>query len=201
METSEQKTSSEPAAVIAMDERRLLPRHRRGDPAAFGELLALYQAPVFGYLIRCGVPEGDRDDLFQDIFLKIHGAAATYQADRPLKPWLFTVVANTVRGYFRKQKVEQWVYPQNLQDPQPNSQDLLEAGETSHWLKKAIGALPLAQREVVVLACLEKLNLNKVAEILDLPLGTVKTHLHRARLALTRALARHKTLSEREVCS
>jgi len=79
------------------DERRLLLLHRDGDPGAFVRLVAKYRRPVFSYLVRCGVPVADRDDLFQEVFLRVHAAAAQYQDHRPLHPWLFTVVANAVR--------------------------------------------------------------------------------------------------------
>ena len=79
--------------------------HRDGDSEAFGKLVQRYRRPVFGYLVHCGVPESDRDDLFQDIFIKIHQRADQYDAARPLHPWLFTVVANTVRSYFSKKKL------------------------------------------------------------------------------------------------
>ncbi|MCZ6726116.1 MAG: hypothetical protein O7A98_02030, partial [Acidobacteria bacterium] len=54
-----------------VDERRLLLDHREGDDAAFAKLVAAYRAPVYGHLCRCGVPEPERDDLFQEIFLRL----------------------------------------------------------------------------------------------------------------------------------
>ncbi len=82
---------------------RLLVAHREGDRDAFSQLVERYRRPVFGYLVRCGIAEADRDDLFQEIFIKIHQRAGQYDTERPLHPWLFTVVANTVRTYLRKQ--------------------------------------------------------------------------------------------------
>ena len=185
--------------VMTHDESNLLPRYRDGDPDAFPELLQAYRAPVYGYLVRCGVPEDARDDLFQTIFLKIVQAADSYQSNRPLKPWLFTIVANTVRSHFRKRRVQNLVFPEGVKDPAPGSQAVSEARETTSWLKEKIADLPLAQREVLVLACMEGLSLKEVHKILNLPLGTVKTHLRRARLTLTKALVRRKHRSKREV--
>ena len=189
-----------PAELVVLDERQLLPRHRRGDPEAFRELISAYRAPVYGYLVRCSVPLDVRDDIFQDIFFKVHVAATTYQPDRPLKPWIFTIVANTVRSFFRKRRVEALVYPEKV--PSHVNSDSLErtqARETAAWLVQVISRLPLVQREVVTLSCIERCSIKEVANILDLPLGTAKTHLHRARLALTRALARRETKMRREV--
>lgn len=191
-------------AVVALDERRLLPRHRRGDPSAFGELLTRYRAPVYGYLVRCGVSSGARDDLFQNIFIKIHNAAATYQADRPLKPWLFTIVANTVRTWYRKQRVQELVMgeaPPDVRSPAPGPQALAEASETAAFLDEAISQLTMAQREAVLLVCVEGLSLEQATKALDLPLGTVKTNLHRGRLALARALSQRNARLARESAS
>ena len=71
------------------DERELLLRHRDGDSSAFPKLVARYRAPVYSYLVRCGVRESDRDDVFQDIFIKIHRAAAQFQSERPLQSLAF----------------------------------------------------------------------------------------------------------------
>ena len=87
--------------VVNLDERHWLARHCRGDRDAFGELMNAYQAPLYGYLVRCGVPAASRDDVFQEIFVKVHLAAASYQPSRPLRPWLFTIAANSVRNYLR----------------------------------------------------------------------------------------------------
>ena len=67
-------------------ERQLLVRHRDGDPDAFEELVQRFRAPVFSYLVRCGVEPASRDDLFQEIFIKIHNASARYRAEQPLPP-------------------------------------------------------------------------------------------------------------------
>ena len=69
--------------AVRADERQLLLRHREGDPEAFGALVKEYRGPVYAYLTRCGIETDLRDDLFQDIFIKIHRAAASYQAHRP----------------------------------------------------------------------------------------------------------------------
>ena len=89
------------ARVIAISERVLLERHRRGDPDAFSALVTAFRAPVFGYLTRCGVSAADRDDLFQEVFLRVHRAAGPNGTSElptgPVAPWLFTIAVNLVR--------------------------------------------------------------------------------------------------------
>lgn len=189
-----------PQDVVDLEERTWLTRHCRGDASAFPALLAAYRRPVYSYLVRNGVAEADRDDLFQSIFLKIHAAAQSYDPARPLAPWLFTIVANTVRNHYRAQAVPQAVPlaavsdaesrdPSDLPDPNPGPEHIAEARETVAWLEEALLALPPVQREVLLLVAVAGLRQQDVAHSLNLPLNTVKTHLRRARLALADGLA------------
>jgi RNA polymerase sigma factor (sigma-70 family) len=185
-----------------MEEGQLLVRHRRGDADAFAELVTRYRRPVYSYLVRCGVEEAARDDLFQDVFTRIHRAAATYQPERPMKPWVFAIVANTVRSHYRKTRGREIVVSApdpELSDSAPDSHQLVEARETAAWIERAVAALPFSQREVVVLCCIEQLPQDDVAATLGMPVNTVKTHLRRARIALAQALARRQAVLRREV--
>jgi RNA polymerase sigma-70 factor (ECF subfamily) len=139
--------------------------------------------------------------VFQDIFIKVHRAAAQFQSERPLHPWLFTIVANTVRTHHRKQRVKELVFTESrreVQDPAPDGERVAVARQTATWLEEEIGKLPLMQREVLVLACIENLAQKDIAAALELPTNTVKTHLRRARLALVRKLARRNGVLQRE---
>ncbi len=177
----------------------MLRRFRNGDPDAFAAVVREYQASVYGYLFRCGMDASVRDDLFQDIFLRVHRGAASYQLDRPFKPWLFTIAVNTVRSYYRKCRVRELVYAdQEAPDLNPNGEQIAEARETAEWLETAITRLPLAQREVVGLVCAEHMKQSEVAEVLRIPLSTVKTLLRRARIALAQLLARRNASLTRE---
>lgn len=186
-------------------ERALLLRHRSGDAAAFAELVAEYRRPVYGYLVRSSVAESDRDDLFQEVFARVHAAAGRYDDDRPLHPWLFTIVANTVRTYHRKRRVRDGVFADHAEPEaradQADGERQAMARQTAAWLERRIPELPLAQREVLILTCIENLPQKEVAEILSLPLNTVKTNLRRARLTLARKLARHNAIDTDEVRS
>ncbi|MEE8526669.1 MAG: RNA polymerase sigma factor [Thermoanaerobaculia bacterium] len=185
-----------PVRIVRGDERALLLRHREGDRQAFAALVAEYRRPVYSYLARCGVAVDDRDDLFQEVFLKIHRAAATYQAHRPVHPWIFTIVSNTARTYLRQRRVRQLVFAEpGEQDPPAATAD----GERAAVARQAVALLAaelprlsLAQREVVLLAGVEKMSMKDAAAVLDMPVNTVKTHLRRARLHLARALARRQ---------
>ena len=179
------------------DEAVLLVRSRDGDDDAFAELVAQYRAPVYSYLSRCGVDPSDRDDLFQEVFLSVHTAAHRFDASRPVHPWLFTIVANSTRSYFRKQRVRQLVFAEprpTSVDPEPQAttpdgERSAVASQMLAWLERQIPQLPLRQREVLLLACVERRPQQEIAQILGMPLNTIKTHLRRARLSLAHKLA------------
>ncbi len=179
--------------VVNLEELQWLPRHARGDGDAFPALMDAYRAPVWNYLARCGVNLQLRDDLFQDIFLKIHQSAPSYRAAWPLRPWIFTIAANTLRNHVRdRQRQRQFFAPDELPDPpdpRPRVDESAAIVETKAWLDKAIMLLPFSQREVLVLVTLESLPLKEVAAILKVSQNTVKTRLRRARLKLADMLA------------
>lgn len=187
------ETPEQQRQVVDLEERTWLARHCRGDASAFPALLEAYRRPVYSYLVRSGVGQADRDDVFQNIFLKIHSAANAYDPTRPLAPWLFTIVANTVRNHLRDRPVPlspvQHEDQQEVPDPNPGPEHITTVRETFGWLEQALLALPPMQREVLLLTSVVGLRQQDVAKFLNLPLNTVKTHLRRARLALAAGLA------------
>jgi len=183
---------------LESDERTWLMRHGQGDTRAFPALLDAYGPRVYGYLVRCGVAEADRDDVCQTVFLKIHSAAANYDSSRPLAPWVFTIVVNTVRDHFRSCSVRLAPVTNDglpeVSDPNPGPEHIAAARETITWLEQALLVLPLTQREILVLSTIVGLRQQEIAQSLNLPLNTVKTHLRRARLKLADAMEERETL-------
>ena len=174
----------------AVDERSWLARHCAGDKTAFPSLVEAYQRPLYTYLARCGVHPDSRDDVFQDIFIKIHLAARSYQSNRPLRPWLFAIATNTVRNHFRARRAQpRGVAPAEDFPDHRTPERQAEIRERVAQVEREIGALPLAQREVLVLSTLQDMRLSDIAASLGLPLNTVKTRLRRARLQLAARLA------------
>ncbi len=181
------------ASTKATDD--LLERHKRGDSSAFGELVATYAGPIDRYLWHAGVDAASRDDLRQEVYLRLHAAAARYLPDRPLRLWVFTIVANTVRSYFRKLTVQRRVFAPALFEGDsgtPPSDAVAAAKQELHYLAEALARLPLLQREVVILTCVQGLEQREAALVLGIPLNTVKTYLRRARLSLAKALAKRR---------
>ncbi len=196
-------TAPSPAPVVAFDERSLLGRHVGGDKDAFRTLVNKFSDRIYGYLVRSGVRASERDDLFQEIFLKVHRAATSYSAERPLSPWVFTIVVNTTRSHLRKVGVRQVVQPvESMDDVEGtivSAARLAEAKETAGFMQAEVMKLTDPQREVLLLCAVHELGQSEVAAVLEMPVSTVKTHLRRARIALAAAVGRRKKIQEREV--
>ncbi len=191
----------EAIAPAAPSERQLLRRHSAGDHEAFPELMAMFRAQIFSYIVRCGVAPAHRDDVFQEIFLAVHRNAKSYDESRPLEPWLFTITANMVRSYFRKQQVRSIVVHDTEAADSSTTYSAADdsiAQDTARWLEAEIAKLPLAQREVLTLCCMRDISQTDVADILHMPVNTVKTHLSRGRAALAKALVRRNRTIQRE---
>lgn len=179
--------------VVDVEERSWLPRHCRGDETAFTKFVNAYKGCVYSYLVRCGLNQEACDDLFQEIFIKLHRAAASYQPSRSLRPWVFTIVVNTVRNHFRNERAKRAVLnavaSPDIADSSGAPDKEVAARQLISWLEGAIAALPFAQREVLILTTIDGLQHKDVSEILEMPVNTVKTHLRRARHALASMLA------------
>ena len=200
------KATTETLPAARYSDADLLARHAQGDSEAFRSLFERYRHMVYGYLCKCGVSAHTRDDLAQEAFVKIHKAASTYQPRRPVKAWIFTIVANTVRSHFRKQSVWRRVFLRTSEwfDPPSESPDLslvVGAEQSAMWLHEQIAQLPLAQRQALLLHTVEGLEYQEVADTLGVPIGTVKTYIRRARLHLAKAWARREHVAKREVSS
>lgn len=204
MSSSKAVSSKPTSALVHLDKRELLARHVRGDVTAFPELVQDYRVELYTYLVRCGVAEGYRDDLFQEIFFAVHRSAAKFNPELPFRAWLYTIAVNSVRGHFRKQAGESLCSVElstEVQDPTPHLDDISAARETARWLEQSIQKLPREQREAVLISSLRDFDQAQAAKVLKLSINTFKTHLRRARLALCKALTIRQARQKREVNS
>lgn len=179
--------------------KNLLIRHKNGDRTAFPEFVQEYRARVYGYMVRCGIQRATCDDLFQEAFLAIHKNISKYDPQYAVAPWVFTIVANTVRSHFRRERAKHTMEEKKRGESSaapidPHAQR--EADETARWLDAAITELPEEQREAVLLCCIKDLQQSEVAKMLKIPLNTLKTHIHRARLSLAKGLLKRNESKE-----
>jgi RNA polymerase sigma-70 factor (ECF subfamily) len=183
----------------------LLARFRRGQREAFGVLVARYERELYGYLRRYLGDANLADDVFQNTFLQLYTKIATYEPGRPVRPWLYTIATHQAIDALRRNGRHQALSLDQqrdetdggelnnltaaLESPTPGPLDLAQGEERRQHVRTTVDALPDFLRQVVILAYYQGLKYREVADMLGIPVGTVKSRLHAALLKLQEALA------------
>ena len=167
-------------------ERELVDRCRRGDEGAFQELVDRYKDLVFALIARTVQDRSRAEDLAQDVFLRIHRGLPYFRGEARLSTWIYRIVANVCVQDHTRPAVALVFDPVVVDPSVPDRQfgDL----ELRDRLEKAIARLPANYRLLVAAHYLRGIQYEELAEALQLPLGTVKTQLHRAKQQLRRLL-------------
>jgi len=167
------------------DEAALIERCRTGDDIAFGELVERYKQLVYGMVWRLTSDRSRTDDLAQEVFLKIYRGLPYFRGEARLSTWIFRIVSNVCaqdRGVRRAETPAPLVR-------EPGGDDAAFAElELRDRLDKAIAQLPQNYRLLIAAHYLEGVQYDALAEALDIPIGTVKTHLYRAKRRLRELL-------------
>ena len=168
-----------------------------GSQEAFRELVVRFERPVYSLIVRMVQDPATAEDLAQEAFVKAYRSLRTYDASRKLSSWLFKIAHNTAIDHLRRHAPE----TVSLEAPQDEEgrgglaavladgsvEDPAAAAERrdmARSLERAISRLRPEYREAVVLFYLEGASYQEICETTGLPLGTVKTNLHRARKEL-----------------
>ena len=182
---------AEPAAG---DSAEFLSRLRAGDRRAFEELVRTQQHRVYGLALRMLGNAAEAQDVAQEAFLRAHRGLAEFRGDARLSTWLYAIVSrlclNRLAGGERRLARDGEEALSRIADARPGPDQTLEQGEIEEALHRAIGELPEERRIVVVLRDVEGLAYEEIADVLELPVGTVRSRLHRARLDLKEKLER-----------
>ena len=174
--------------MSAINERELVERCRSGDERAFQELVETYERLVFALIARTIQDPSRAEDLAQDVFLRIHRGLPYFRGEARLSTWIYRIVANVcLQDQTRPAQV-------SLDDAQTRgvtwsgSDRRFSDFEVRDRLEKAIARLPPNYRLLIAAHYLDGVQYDELAEALNLPLGTVKTQLHRAKQQLRRLL-------------
>jgi RNA polymerase sigma-70 factor, ECF subfamily len=176
------------------DDAPLLARLRARDARAFEELVTTYQHRVFAVALRMLSNRAEAEEIAQETFLRAHRALADFRGEARLGTWLYAIasrlclnrLASGPRRHERSDDIALAQAPAEGRD----AVGALERDELEAALHEAITALPEERRIVVVLRDLEGLSYEEIGEVLGVPLNTVRTRLHRARLDLKAKLER-----------
>lgn len=175
------------------NDQELILELQKGSLEALGLIYDKYQKMVFRTaLVITGDPEAAAD-LLQDVFLRLHRFSSHIDPQRPLEPWLYRMTANLSYTWVKKnrrwlpsiEEVSEWLAGNTSDAPHPS-----ERFDEWQQVHQAVSALPLPQRIVVVLYYVDDLSLQEISEILDVPVGTVKSRLHYGREVLKRHLGK-----------
>jgi RNA polymerase sigma-70 factor (ECF subfamily) len=154
--------------------------------AAFDLLLDRYQEKVFRLVYSILKATARAEEVTQDIFLKMWQVLPDYDGRASLSTWLYTIARNTSLSALRAESYRKTLPIEDYEPPAAN----WEAGMQQLEIKQLLQRLPEVQEQVITLFYLQDRSVEDVAHMLDLPEGTVKSHLHRARRALADLLRR-----------
>jgi len=170
-------------------ERDLVERCRRGDEGAFQELVDEHRSLVFALIARV-IPDRSRtEDAAQDVFLRMYRGLPYFRGESRLSTWIYRIVANVCAQEAARRPPLASLDDDRARPPAPAAADRQFSDlELRERLEKAIARLPPNQRLLVAAHYLEGIQYEDLAEALNMPMGTVKTHLYRAKQQLRRML-------------
>lgn len=193
------KTNAEKSAEHA-DEQALIERCKKGDVDAFDQIVRLYEKRVFNCALRITGNYHDACDVAQEAFIRAFNSINTFRGDAKFATWIYRIVTNVYLDERKKSKshrqtslddyieLEESAVARQIQDDSPSPEEIVENQERARSLQRAICSLPDYQRVIVTLYHMQHRSYEEIAEILRLPIGTVKSRLNRARLALAEKL-------------
>jgi RNA polymerase sigma-70 factor (ECF subfamily) len=189
-------TAAPEAFRLSAEEAALVERCLAGDDAAFDHLILRYQDMVFSLAFRLLGGYDEAVDLSQEVFLQVYRKLSSFRRDSSLKTWIYRIVINRAknrRRWWKRRITEMTALPIEVAETRARSKELppdevLARKEQGRILHEAIDRLPFDQRTILLLKEIEGLSYDEISSTLDLPLGTVKSRLARARASLREGL-------------
>ena len=198
--TPARSSSHDTSRLTPLQEAQLVEAHRRGEPDAIGTLLEAYQRRVYSICYRMVRHEQDARDLTQDALLRVIQGLDSYDGRAKLSTWVIRVTMNTCLSHLRKQRLRRHgsleggsenpaagpVDPRSIGELSPGGR--VELTEMKSVLGRSLLCLDPDMRAVLVLRDMQELEYQHIAQALEIPVGTVKSRLFRARMALRSAV-------------
>jgi RNA polymerase sigma-70 factor (ECF subfamily) len=171
------------------DELSIIERFKTGEESVFEELLLKYQDRIYNLCRHMLTNAHDAEDAAQDTFIKAYQNLSNFKPDASLYTWLYRIAVNTCLDYKKRpffvsifkstHEGEEFVFEQPSNEPSPEK--LYESKQMGYALQKSLKKLSLKLRTVIILKEIEGFSYEKIAEILDISVGTVKSRISRAR--------------------
>lgn len=199
-----------------LKEASLIERTKQGDQQAFAELVELHQDHVYNLAYRILQNAEEADDATQEIFVKVWQAISSFRGDSKFTTWLYRIVHNHCLNRLRSTKnAPKTISTEtNLEEGDDSEHDLLanlpgdkadepsvqfEAHERRQTIWQEVENLPAKYRSIIAMYYMQELSYEEIASILEMPVGTVKTHLYRAKALLKARLGELKTMGVLEI--
>lgn len=189
-----------------MEEKELTARARAGDEAAFAALMEANQGRVYNLILRMtGSPE-DALELSQEAFLNAWRGLKNFHGESSFSTWVYRLASNVCIDFLRREKRRRSIsmtvslddeeeHQAELPDERYSPERACERGETRDAVRKALGELSEEHRQVLIMRELQGMSYAEIGEILDVEIGTVKSRISRARLALRKILVKSGNFS------
>lgn len=184
------------------EDDRLIRQTLAGELSAFESLIGKYQNRLFHSMTQVLRNSTDAEDVVQDAFVKAFTKLSTFRGGSQFYTWLYRIAHNSAISQIRKRKPTEsldhdgGMAAATLEGQHVSPSQRLERQEENRQLSDALNRLKEEQRSVLVLREMEGLDYDAIAEILDVPVGTVRSRLHRARAQLKEELEREFTDTE-----
>lgn len=194
--TFRKPASSKRLSNVSADDSRLIRECLKGRTAAFDELIRRYKDRLYNVVYRLVDNSQDAEDIVQDTFLSAYQSLASFKGDSQFFTWLYRIAANTAISMKRKQRVALSIDASRngeSHEPLDGSETsrpghALERAEQERRVQEALNRLSAEHRTVLILKDMEDLKYEQMAEILQVPIGTIRSRLHRAREELRQLL-------------
>nr|WP_297176368.1 sigma-70 family RNA polymerase sigma factor [uncultured Agathobaculum sp.] len=185
-----------------MDEKHILTRARRGDVAAFEDLVRLYEKRVYAVALRSSGNPEDAADIVQEVFLRAWRSIESFRGDSGFSTWLFRITMNLCVDHARHRHAQPQTQPivtddeteRPIPDTTPTPEEHLDNRELGRELAAALAEVSEEHRRIVLLRDVSGMSYTEIAEVLEISEGTVKSRLSRARIALRKVLLRRGNL-------
>ena len=191
---------------MSQTDEALMQRYRDGDKDAFETLYRRYEKPLLGFIYRMVIDASAAESLCQEAFYRVVKSKKRYMKTAQFKTWLFQIAINLCRDRVRRMKFRSHLslnaplktnndgaiaLQDCIPDPSADILDDIESGELESLIKSAIASLPEKEHLVIVMKEYQGMKYSEIAEVLDCPIGTLKSHNHRAHQKLKKMLSKY----------
>jgi RNA polymerase sigma-70 factor (ECF subfamily) len=189
-----------------LDDQLLISRAQSGDKSAFNALIRKHEARAYQYAFRLTRRPEEAADIVADGFVRVYNALHNFKGQSAFTTWLYRILTNCYLDARKKEKnkttnsldavlqTQDGEMEQQIEDPGASPYEDVEKGVRERTVESAVAMLPEYQRAMIVMYHAESMTYEEIAAALDLPVGTVKSRLNRARISLRELLVQNEEL-------